>query len=191
MHFTIDGATYIDLKIAPVLFVRFGFPAITPDQFFNSATFVGNMAFLLGVLPSQIRRVNIVRQTSSGKKKRQSENDVVFIEIEIYSDPVTSLNDTDSAKAIQSQLNNVSTIIQNQYFTGQLQVATASLMNITMSSMGVIPANVSAPGTNTVITIVKIVSINVLQNAAQCHALVPCYVQPVLKVVGSDVIWII
>jgi len=111
----------------------------------------------------------------------------VYIEIEIYSDPVTSLNDSASAQGIQSELNNLTTKIQNLYFTGQLQADADALFNVTMSSMGVIPANVSAPGTKTVISIVKIVSIRVLQNAAQCHALVPCFVQPILQVVGSDV----
>ncbi len=188
IHFTIDGSTYIDLKISPVLFIRFGFPAITRADFFNLETLSGNMALILGVSSSKIRYVNIVRQTSSsGKKKRQSDDGFVYIEIEIYSDPVTSLNDSASAQGIQSELNNLTTKIQNLYFTGQLQADASLFFNVTMSSMGVIPANVSAPGTKTVISIVKIVSIRVLQNAAQCHALVPCFVQPILQVVGSDV----
>ena len=63
MFFTAGGHSVIDLKISPVLFVRFGFPAITPDDFFQSANLVGNIAGLLGVPASKIRRVNIVRES--------------------------------------------------------------------------------------------------------------------------------
>ncbi len=185
MHFTIDGSAYIDLKIAPVLFVKFGFPAITPDQFFNSETLVGNMALLLGVSPSQIRKVNVVRQTSSGKKKRQSDQ-LVFIEVEIGSNPIKSASDSASANALQAQMANLTAKIQNQYLTGQLQATAASVLNVTMASMGLIPANASAQP-DQIISVVKIAKIKVLQNAAQCHAKVPCFVQPILQVIGSDV----
>ena len=185
MHFTIDGSSYFDLQIAPVLYVRFGFPAITPEQFFNTATIVGNMALLLGISSSQIRYVNIIRQTA-GKKKRQS-SDIILIEVQICSNPVTSLNDTSQMKAIQSQMNNLTTTVQNQYASGQLQAKAASVLNVTMASMGIIPPNVTAPGTDTIQNIVSIANIKVLQNAAQCRALVPCYVQPILQVIGSDV----
>lgn len=186
MHFTIDGSTYIDLKIAPVLFIRFGFPAITPAQFFDTATVVGNMALLLGVDSSKIRNVKIVRQTA-GKKKRQSSSDVVYIEFEISSDPVTSLVNSAAINDIQSEMNNLTAKIQNQYLTGQLQAAAELKLNVTIATMGIIPPNITAPGSNTVIAVIKIARINVLQNAAQCHALVPCFVQPIIQVIGSDV----
>jgi hypothetical protein len=69
-----------------------------------------------------------------------------------------------------------------------MQAIAQSVLNVTIGSMGLIPANVSSSGTKTVTTLVKIARINVLQNAAQCHALVPCFVQPILQVIGSDVI---
>ena len=68
IYFISDAASVIDIKIAPVLFVRFGFPAITPEQFFNSDSLVSNFAALLGVAPSKIRRVEIVR---ASRRKRQ------------------------------------------------------------------------------------------------------------------------
>jgi len=186
MHFSLDGSTYIDLKIAPVLFIRFGVPAITPEAFFNTATLVGNMALLLGVSPSQIRKVNIVRQTSSSKKKRQSDS-LIYIEVTIYSNPIANISDSSSASALQLQMSNLTATIQNKYFTGQLQTTAQSVLNVTIGSMGIIPANISALATNAVTTLVKIAKINVLRNAAQCHALVPCFVQPILQVIGSDV----
>jgi hypothetical protein len=62
-YFLLNGdSQVIDLKIAPVLFVRFGFPAVTPEQFFQSPHVVANIAALLGVSESKIRRVKIVRE---------------------------------------------------------------------------------------------------------------------------------
>lgn len=185
MYFSLDGSSFIDLKIAPVLYLRFGFPAITPEQFFNTATLVGNMAILLGVDKSHIRYVNIVRQ-SSGKKKRQS-NGLIYVEVTMYSDPIANLSDNASAAALQTQMSNLTAQIQNQYLTGQLQSTAATILNVTIASMGIIPPNVTAPGNNTVTTLVKIATIKVLQNADQCHMLVPCYVQPIIQVIGSDV----
>ena len=183
IHFTIDGATYIDLKLAPVLFLRFGCPA---KEFYNSATVVGNMALLLGVSASQIRRVNIVKASTSasGKKKRQSD-DIIYIEASIYSNPVDSLNSTSGFDLVQSQMNDLTSQIQNKYFTGELQAAAASIFNVTMTSLGVIPANVTGP--DTITTLIEIAHIKVMQNAAQCHALVPCFVQPIIEIIGSDV----
>ena len=77
----------------------------------------------------------------SGKKKRQSSNDLVFIEVEIFNNPSSSLNDTSSIDAINSQMSDLSNTITNQYLTGKLQKAAASVLNVTMMSMAVIPAN--------------------------------------------------
>jgi hypothetical protein len=102
IYFSTDGSTTIDLKIAPVLFVSFGLPAITPEEFFNEATIVGNFALLLGVDASKIRRVNIVRATS-----RKRDTGLIFVEIIIEENAPTSLNDTNaiaSQKAAIQQL---------------------------------------------------------------------------------------
>ncbi len=185
MHFVLDGSSYIDLKIAPVLFVRFGFPAVTPEQFFSPATVVGNIALLLGVPASSIRQVKVIRATS---KKRQTSG-TISIEITIMSNPITSLNNTNAANAVQSQLSNLSTTISNQFSTGQLQKNAQTLLNVTLSSCGIIPPITTPQNTSqsTVITIQKIASISVIRNADQCNAMMPCYVQPILAVLDTDV----
>jgi hypothetical protein len=61
--FLIDGVTVIDLEISPLIVLTFGLPATTPSAFFSS-NLVANLAALLGVTTSQIRRVDIISATN-------------------------------------------------------------------------------------------------------------------------------
>jgi len=61
--FLIDGVTVIDLEISPLIVLTFGLPATTPSAFF-STSLVANLAALLGVSTSQIRRVDIISATN-------------------------------------------------------------------------------------------------------------------------------
>ncbi len=58
-YFVIDGATVIDLKIAPLIVLTFGLPPQTPTSFF-STNLVANLAALFGVPTNMIVRVNII-----------------------------------------------------------------------------------------------------------------------------------
>lgn len=89
MYFAADGASFYDLKIAPVLMVSFGLPTTTPEEFFNPATIVGNFAALLGVDASKIRRVEIVRAS----RRRRSASSLNFIKIIIEENASSDLND--------------------------------------------------------------------------------------------------
>lgn len=110
IYFAIGGGDYIDLKIAPVLFVKFGVPAITADEFFEATTLVANFADLLDVDPSKIRNVQIVRATRS-KRQTDSNNYITF---EISNDPVTSL--TNSLQSVQNDdsLKKLAATVTNQ-----------------------------------------------------------------------------
>jgi hypothetical protein len=110
IYFTISGGDYIDLKIAPVLFVKFGVPAITADEFFEPATLVQNFADLLGVDPSKIRNVQIVRATRT-KRQTDSNNYITF---EISNDPVTSLSNTALSAQNDDSLKKLTASITNQ-----------------------------------------------------------------------------
>ena len=57
--FLIDGVTVIDLKISELIVLTFGLPAATPATFFGP-NLVANLATILGVPVSSIRRVNII-----------------------------------------------------------------------------------------------------------------------------------
>lgn len=179
MFFTIDGASYIDLKVAPVLYVRFGLPPITQDQFFNTETLVGNFALLLGVPASKIRRVEIVRASS----KRKRSTDLSYISLTLYADAAMSLNDTSSINNATAQMNEIAARVSNMYSTGQLQKQAESILNVTLSTM-----SVQQPVANaTLQTVTKVSRIVVVTKASQCSAQTPCLIQPVLKVVDENV----
>jgi len=106
----IAGGDYIDLKISPVLFLKFGVPAVTADQFFDPSTLVQNFADLLGVDPSKIRNVQIVRATRS-KRQTDSNN---YISFEISNDPVTSLSNTVQSSQNDANLMKLTASVTNQ-----------------------------------------------------------------------------
>ena len=186
IHFTLDGSGYIDLKIAPVLFVRFGVPAITPAQFFNPATLVGNFALLLGVDASKIRKVTIVK--ASGKKKRQSDS-LIFVELTIFDDPPKSSTNNNASNDIQSQLSALNKKISNQYLTGELQAQAQSIMNVSLQAMSIKApiTNSTQAATSQEISLVKVAKIVVVQNADQCKSILPCTIQPSIKVLDENV----
>ena len=179
MYFAQDGSSVIDLKIAPVLFVRFGVPAITADQFYNTQTLVGNMALLLGIDSSKIRRAEIVRASS---KKRQATS-LAYIVLTIYDDAPTSLNDTSTVNSQTNVMNQLDAKITNMFITGQLQEQ-AKTLNITLSSM-----SVKRPDSNTTAQpVVKIANLVKIRDVSNCGAQTPCLTQPSLMVTDENVI---
>lgn len=191
VYFTIDGLSVIDIKLAPVLTVKFGVPAITPQDFFKPETVVGNFAALLGVEPSKIRRVNIIRATPTSGKKRRDSDELVFVEIIMMNDPPTSLeNNKNESSQIEKQMTALSDKISNQFLTGQLQKNAETVLNVTISSMSVKPPvtdPVKAASSSQEVTLVKVAKIVVEQNADQCKELLPCTVQPIIKVLDENV----
>ena len=181
MYFALDGTCFIDLKIAPVLFIRFGVPAITPEQFFNTQTLIGNFALLLGVDASKIRRVQIVREST---KKRQS-NSLVYVVLTLYEDAASSLNNASSVQSLEEQMNQLDAKVSNLFMTGQLQKQAQSTLNVTLSSL-----SIQKPSAKSIAqSIVRIAKILVDTQAADCKAQSPCLTQPKLKVVDENVIF--
>ena len=60
----ISGNTVIDLKISELIVLSFSLPAVSVSSFY-STNLVSNLAALLGVSTSMIRRVNIVSASGS------------------------------------------------------------------------------------------------------------------------------
>lgn len=180
MYFSIDGSSYIDLVIAPVLYVRFGLPAaITQEQFFNTATLVGNFALLLGVDPSKIRRVEIVRASS----RKRDASSLSYISLTMYEDAAQSLNDSQALADTNSKMNQLAAKVSNMYTTGQLQKQAETILNITLSTM-----SVQQPAANaTLQTVAKVSRIIVFTKASKCSAQTPCLIQPILMVVDENV----
>ena len=167
------------MKVAPLLYIKFGVPAITPDQFFNSATLVGNFALLLGIDPSKIRRVEIIRASS---KKRQADS-LSYVVLTIYDDAVASLNDTQAINNSSVEINKLDAKISNMYMTGQLQQLSQTVLNVTLEAL-----SVQRPSANSTIqSVVKIAKTVVLTQADNCKAQTPCLIQPKIMVVDENV----
>ena len=190
MYFSMSGADVIDLRIAPVLFVSFGLPPMTPDQFFEPATLVQNFANLLGIDPSKIRMVNIVRATSSSSfnnRRRRDTSNQITMSLTIYEDPIQMLNDTASMTLISNQQAQLGATIVNKFATGQLQEEAAILFNGTTSLMSMSVRQPLASPNSSEVVIGKIHKLVVIQAASSCNAQVPCLVQPILRVVDEYV----
>ena len=179
------GADLIDVEIAPVLYVSFGVPAITPDSFFDTDTLVANFAALLGLSPSQIRYVKIVKATASGRSMLTSSENVTTIELTIFENAVSIQNDTQSKNTITSLLTSVSSTIINQFSTNQLQSKAETILNITLLTMG-IKQPLSNPNASSV-NILVLSGMSVWNEAGGCAAQVPCRVQPIIQLVDENV----
>ncbi len=86
-----------------MIFIRIGFPAITPKQFYESASVVDNIAALLGVSPSKIRRVKIVRETD---RRRRAVSESISISFVIENDPASSIENVSSQLSEAQQVLN-------------------------------------------------------------------------------------
>ena len=185
VYFTIAGGDYIDLKISPVLFVKFGVPAITADEFFNPTTLVQNFADLLGIDPSKIKSVNIVRATRSRRQLSGSDNN--YISFEIADDPVQVLTNNTKFDLVNDGMQKLTAQITNQFMTGELQEKAQSRLNVTLTGFAVQKPSTS-PSENTTLTeINKINKIVVFKQASSCRAQSPCDFQPLLQVLDQNV----
>ena len=190
MYFSMNGVDVIDLEIAPVLFVTFGVPAITAEAFFDPATLVQNFALLLGIDPSKIRMVNIVRENSTttiSSRRRRATADQITISLTIYENAIQLLNDSIGFNTTSTQQAMLGATIVNKFATGQLQEEAAIVFNGTASleSMNIRQPLVSPDAS--VVEIGKINTLKVIREASSCNAQVPCLVQPILQVVDEYV----
>jgi hypothetical protein len=186
MFFTLSGAYYVDLQIAPFLFVKFGVPATTPEAFFDSSTIVANFAALLGLSPSQIRYVQIVRAngtTSASGRRRRAASEITYIELSIFSNAVDDLVANKTELAAQTDAINVlaQTVI-NLFTIGSLQQNASSMFNVTLSNLGVQQVN------QTISEIGITSGLVVVREPSGCRAQSPCDVQPIVCAVDQNVI---
>jgi hypothetical protein len=189
---TMSGADVIDVQIAPVLFISFSVPAMTPNQFFEPSTLVSNFAALLGLNPSQIKTVNIVsasNSTSFNNRRRRdlslSSSSNIMINLTIYDNPVTFLNNTLAINQSVYDLKLASARIINQFAVGDLQKKALALFNVSLKAMSVRPPQ--APVNESAVIIGEVNKLQVMQQASGCSAQVPCQVQPIVKVVDENV----
>ena len=108
IFFTIDNSDYIDLVIAKEIFVTFSIPATTATAFYDPLYLVANIALLLNVPPSMIKRADIVSANRvSIKRKRQLSEELIQLVVSIASDPLNSTDDTLLIEKNLLQLENI------------------------------------------------------------------------------------
>lgn len=183
VFFSMGGLEYIDLKIAPVLILRFGLPAITPEQFFDPKTIVANFAALLNISQSMIRQVQIVR---ASQRKRDTTSGLIYVSLQIYQNPVVLINNTELFETIVTSLEQIQANVTNKFTTGQLNQTAAALFNVTLESMFVQPVDLS---NSSLVEINKIAKVVILTDPDKCREQSPCEVQPTILVLDQNVIF--
>lgn len=90
LYLIIKGPATCDIKTQPVVILKLG---ITVDEaeFFNPDSIVANIAGLLGIPAANIRVTNIVREGSTGRRKRSAET--VNLQFEIAPAPAEELDE--------------------------------------------------------------------------------------------------
>eukprot|EP00090_Calanus_glacialis_P017096 TRINITY_DN2671_c0_g1_i4.p1 TRINITY_DN2671_c0_g1~~TRINITY_DN2671_c0_g1_i4.p1 ORF type:complete len:4502 (+),score=1148.36 TRINITY_DN2671_c0_g1_i4:1085-13507(+) len=90
LYLIVKGPATIEIKTQPIVVLKLGMTV--PIENFFEENVVGNLAGLLGIDPSNIRVTNIVREGSTGRRKR-AEGDVVGVEFEIGPPPQDTLGE--------------------------------------------------------------------------------------------------
>jgi hypothetical protein len=181
--FSIDGSDYIDLMVAQDIFITFGVKALTTDSFFSSANLVSNIATLLGVPSTMIRRVEIVKDTGASSRvvKRQSADNIVKLLVTISTDPAVLSTDTATINNNINLIKSITGDITTQYYFGILQSkAAASTNKLIITSL-----KLQTSGSST--DLQEISGIKLVQDASQCRAQSPCSVQPAVQLFDINV----
>jgi hypothetical protein len=179
-YFSIDGSDYIELVISPEIFLSFGVKATNADAFFDSARLVYNIATLLGVPTSMIRRVDVVRDTGvSNRVLRQASYNIVGLKIIICLDPPTSSTNNAQYESNIDIIGNITADICEKFYFGQLKDL-AIKFNLTITSL-------SLQINETLTDLQEVGSLNIVQNVANCRAQSPCEVQPILQLLDKNV----
>ena len=182
IYFSIDGNAnnYIDLVISEEIFLSFGVGAISTSSFFNTATIVSNVAALLGVSPSMIKKVQIVSASGTSKRSsRQVSNQASTLTVIIGNDPPATTNNTIPSTTSSNQLQNVTASISTRFYFGQLP-ASAAKLNISVKSL-----NIQVNKTESNLTVIG--GLKITQDIAGCRAQSPCDQQPILQLIDQNV----
>jgi hypothetical protein len=180
VYFTLAGGDFIDLIITQMISIKFGFPSIAEQSFFDEANLVQNFANLLGIDPSKIRIVQIVSEMT--RKRRSTEIKVVTIEIS--ENPITDSTNQNQIDTINNNLKQLEVKIINQFITGELQDLAKSVFsnpNAELMAMFIQSQN------QTEKEVKQIGNIVIVQEASGCRAQSPCDKQPILKIVDENV----
>ena len=91
LHFILKSSSVVNIKTQPVIVLNLGM-SVPIENFFED-NIINNIAGLLGIDPSLIRITNIVREGTTGKRKRST--DIVSnVEFEIAPEPASNFDDS-------------------------------------------------------------------------------------------------
>merc|ERR1719483_1010979 len=90
LYLIVKGPSTIEIKTQPIVVLKLGMTV--PIENFFEENVVANLAGLLGIDPSNIRVTNIIREGSTGRKKRDT-GDVIGVEFEVGPPPQDSLGE--------------------------------------------------------------------------------------------------
>ena len=93
LYLIVRGPATCDIKTQPVVVLKMGI-TVEEAEFFNPDTIVANIAGLLGIPASNIRVTNIVREGSTGRRKRGA-GETVDLQFEIAEPPSEDLDEAE------------------------------------------------------------------------------------------------
>lgn len=88
LYFVLKGSEDVILKRANVVLVSFGLPAMSEDDFYNT-NLIENLAAMLNIPLNRVRVVEIISESSTGRRKRRNADSTTVI-LEIGEDPAPS-----------------------------------------------------------------------------------------------------
>jgi len=88
LYLLVKGPSFISIKTQPIVVLKLGMTV--PIENFFEENVVANLAGLLGIDPSNIRVTNIVREGSTGRKKRSGDT-ITEVQFEIGPPPLDNL----------------------------------------------------------------------------------------------------
>lgn len=180
VYFTISGAERIDLKIGPVLFLKFGMPAITPEEFFNPNKIVEYFAALLDIDPKLIRSVQVVRAS-----RRKRDAGLIQVSVFVYPNPAPIASDINAYNAAIVALSEIHANVTNRFITGQLNEAAANLeFPVTIETLAAQRVNTT---NSTVVEINQLGDVQVLRQPSGCSEQLPCTTQPIVVLLDKNV----
>lgn len=88
LYFVLKGTEEVVLKRANVVLVSFGLPAMSESDFYDS-NLIENLAAMLNIPLNRVRVVEIISESSTGRRKRRNTDSTTVI-LEIGEDPAPS-----------------------------------------------------------------------------------------------------
>lgn len=143
LYVTIQGDRPVDIRMIPVIVIKFSLSSITERMFFGKQL-IRNLALFLEVPASKVRIVSIDNESSSsGSRKKRSTNSGLTVTIQIGEPPVTNI----TANGTSNVTNSSSTLstgdlsrISSQIVNAQQLNTLGQAINYSISNMLLTPA---------------------------------------------------